>query len=313
MWTLFKTSLVLFAAFIVENSWTQSLPPPVELTCEFRILQVVEVLDYGCLLENIILDIGTDDPIRILGNHIDGRGILDVKVLEIHDSVINTIPSLFFTQMPNIEALEILESGTFVLEAGSFFFANHLRDVRINNNNIPRIVGSPFIHATNLEQIYLFDNHIEEIEPTAFIGLEKLFHLSIAVNKVKEMSAAHFAPLKSLERIYMIRNEMETVGNDWFHANPLLTDIDIELNKISAIGPRFLDGLDNLEYVLLSRNICVDENFKITEDFTVDDVRSGLQGCFDNFPVSGGNFTFDLHGNLTIFDQNGDKILRIVN
>lgn len=314
MWSSLKNSLLVLVVIFLKDSATQT-PSPIELTCIFRILSVVEVRDYGCLLENITLNISTDNPIRILGEHVDGQGILDVKVLEIHDSNINTIPSAFFSQMPNIEALEILESGTFVLEACSFFFASHLRDIRINNNNIPRITGSPFIHATNLEMVFLFDNHIEEIEPTAFIGLDKLFHLSIAVNNVRRLSAAHFAPMTSLEKIYMIRNEMEVVENDWFSANPLLQDIDIEYNKVSAIGPRFLDGLNHLRYVLLSGNVCVNENFKVTEDFTVDDIRSGLQECFENFPppVIGGNYTFEVHGNMTIFDQNGDQILRIVN
>ena len=276
----------------------------------------MDVRDYGCLLENITLNIETNDPVKILGRHADNRTIFDVKVLEIHDSVMTTIPSMIFVEMPNLEALEILNSGTFVLEAGSFFFANHLRDIRINNNNIPRITGTPFIHAHELEMVFLFDNHIQEIEPTAFIGLDKLFHLSIAVNNVKELSAAHFAPMKSLERLYMIKNEISVVGNDWFLANPLLTDIDIELNRITAIGPRFLDGLNNLEFVLLSRNICVDQNFEISEELTVDDVRSALQGCFDNFlppPIVGGEFTFEVHGNMTIFDQKGDAVLRIVN
>lgn len=320
MWAnlqVFKSSLLVLAGIFLNDSAAQtSLAPPIELTCEFRILAVVEVRDYGCLLEHINLDIETNDPVRILGEHVEGRGVLDVKVLEIHDSMINTIPSLIFFQLPNIEALEILRSGTFALEARSFFFANNLRDIRINNNNIPRVTGSPFAYAKNLEMIFLFDNQIVEIESTVFLGLNKLFHLSIGVNKISQMSAAHFAPLKSLERIYMIQNEIEVVGNDWFGANPLLTDIDIEYNKISSIGSNFLDGLENLDYVLLSNNLCVNKNFKITEDFTIDDVRSGLQECFDNFvapPISGGNFTFELHGNLTIFDVNGDQLLRIVN
>jgi hypothetical protein len=316
MRAVIKTFFALFA-ILIGSSLAQPPPrPPIELTCIFRILAVVDVRDYGCLLENITLNIETDDPVTVTGEHSAGRGILDVRVLEIHDSVMTTIPSSIFTQLPNVEALEILDSGTFRLEAGSFFFAVNLRDIRINGNNFPRITGSPFIHARELEYIFLFNNQIEEIEPTVFAGLEKLYHLSIGVNKVKQMSAAHFAPLKSLERIYMIQNEIEVVGNDWFTANPLLTDIDIEYNRISAIGPRFLDGLNNLEYVLLSNNVCVDENFVISEELSIDDVRSGLSECFNNFlppPIVGGNFTFDVHGNMTIFDQNGDAILRIVN
>jgi hypothetical protein len=316
MQQVFKSSLI-FATILIGSSKAQSTnSTPVELTCIFRILAVVDVRDYGCLLENITWNVDIDNPMIISGNHTAGRGINDVKVLEIHDSFMTTIPSAFFQELPNIEALEILESGAFRLEARSFLFASHLRDIRINGNILPRITGSPFIHATELEFIFLFNDQIEEVEPTAFAGLEKLFHLSLAVNKVKTLSAAHFAPLKSLERFYMIYNDVEVIGNDWFAANPLMTDIDLEFNQVRAIGPRFLDGLNNLEYVLLSNNICVDENFVISDELSIDDVRNGLRECFDNFlppPVLGGNFTFDVHGNMTIFDQNGDAILRIVN
>jgi hypothetical protein len=307
-------SIFVFAGILVSVPQAQATPE--EVTCNFRELQVVDIRGYGCLLENVNISVKADDPLNISGRHSAGRGNSDVIIIEIRYSDLITIPAVFFSQFSNVEALQIALSGTFRLEAASFLFAGKLRDLRIAGNNIPKITGSPFIHTPELEYVFLVNNTIEEIEPTAFIGMEKLFHFSLAVNRLKQLSAAHFAPLRNLTKIYLLQNQLEVVGNDWFTENTLLTDIQLAFNRIQAIGPRFLDGLSNIKKLFLQNNLCVDRNFGMEEEISLEDVRLTLSSCFNNFlppPIVGGNFTFDVHGNMTIFDTNGDAILRIVN
>lgn len=118
----------------------------------------------------------------------------------------------------------------------AWFFTNvNLKQLYVQNNNLPNFQDGVFHNLTSLELIYFYNNQIDALNAISF-------------------------------------------GN----ALPTLRVMNGPSNQINAIDPDFIDGADNLQYLLLNSNVCVDASFGDVRD-NLDEVRAGLQSCFDNF------------------------------
>lgn len=304
MWKLFG-----FLAFAVLGKAEQ------ELVCNFQVTQVLQSYDYGCVLNGVQFELSSQNAeVSVSGEHGLGRKDADVRILRILDSTFNNFPALIFEIFPNIEAIEIGNCGFFAFDT-AFASARRLIRARIVFNSIPVLPQSVF--PPNLEYLILYHNELQDLGPAPFEGLTNLWHISLADNEIGELLPRHLAALNSLTSFYINNNTLEQLDSDLFTENHNLINAHFENNLISSIGETFLDNVaESIQFLGFQGNVCVDENFGIDNLTTLDVVREAIQECLDETPVTpppNNKFTFELHGNLTIFDQFGNELLRISN
>lgn len=312
-----KANLVVFFTIFVlvfVELLAQS-PPEVEVTCEFRYTRVLGYDGYACVLTDLNLQLSSQKAtVGIRGDHMEGLGISDVKVLQIINTTMNNFPANIFNGLPNIEALEVFNCGSF--EFGfAFTYAARLKEIRMVFNNLPILPTGLFLGAENIEYMILYRNEIEDLGEAPFLGLPKLWHISLASNHIKELSSSQLAPLIGLSSLYISQNHIKRLESELFSSNPLMRTVHFEANRISTIGRQFLNNSPKLEFLGLSGNECVDKNFEINET-NLEAIRGALENCFDRDvtiapPGNGSRLTLELHGNLTIFDDNGDELLSV--
>ena len=306
MWKLLGFFILLILGIAAQEA-------EVELICNYQITQVLQSNDYGCVVGGAVFELSSQDAvISVIGSHAEGRGNADVRILQIHDSTFNNFPAFIFTLFPNIEAIEIASCGSFEFNS-SFAAADHLIRARIVYNSIPVFPQGAL--PSSLEQLILYHNEMQDLGTTPFAGLTSLWHLSLADNNISVLLPSHLATLNGLTAFYINNNTIQHLENDLFTENHVLINAHFENNRISSIGESFLDNVaESIQFLGLQGNVCVDENFGIDELTTLEVVREAIQGCVDaSSPPSNGKFTFELFGNLTIFDQNGNELLRISN
>lgn len=284
-----------------------------EITCDFRFAQVLQTNDYGCVLDRQEFNLSSQDAeISVAGGHASGFADEDVRVLQISFSSFNRFPALIFERFPNIEAIEISNCGSFEFNS-SFIAATHLLQARIVYNFIPVLPQGAF--PENLEYLILYHNELQDLGDAPFWGLTNLWHISLADNEIRELLPNQLATLNSLRSFYINNNTIEHLDNDLFTENHVLVNAHFEDNRISSIGEQFLDNVaESIQFLGLQGNVCVNENFGIDNLTTLEVVREAIQGCTNpQSPQPNDRFTFELHGNLTIFDQDGNELLRINN
>lgn len=279
-----------------------------DFVCNFQITQVLQSNAYGCILSGIEFELSVQDAaISVSGNHAEGQDNSDVRILQIHDSTFNNFPAQIFSLLPNIEAVEIANCGSFNFFA-SFFFAPNLIRMRMVYNRIPVLPQRAF--PLSLEQLILYHNELSDLGVAPFEEMSNLWHLSLADNEINELLPSHLAALTALTGFYINNNTIEHL-HDLFTDNHVLINAHFENNRIRTIGELFLDNVaESIQFLGLEGNVCVDENFGIDNLTTIEVVREAIQGCIQ---PTDGRFTFELHGNLTIFDQNGNELLHINN
>lgn len=102
-------------------------------------------------------------------------------------------------------------------------------------------------------------------------------------NNLPNFQDGVFHNLTSLEVLYFQNNQIDALrpisfGNALFSIRIL----NGPSNQINAIDPDFIESATNLNYLMLNSNLCVDASFGDVQN-NLDEVRAGLQTCFDNF------------------------------
>jgi Leucine-rich repeat (LRR) protein len=247
--------------------------------------------------------------IRVTGEHTEGRTNEDVTNIKITNSRINRIPANIFHVFPNTIALEVIDCYNMTLAFADFMFVQNLLFIRITNNNIPNLGHSPFFNAATLEVLNLDNNRMNTLGPAPFLGLVNLRHVSIANNNIRTVVPSMLTPLINLQLFIAPDNAIEQLDGRLFVNNPLLLSVNLVGNNINAIGASFLNVNENLRFLFFERNQCVSRNF-INDEANLADIRSSFGTCFDNSPL-GTQITLNVVGNLTIFDENDQVLLRI--
>jgi Leucine-rich repeat (LRR) protein len=248
--------------------------------------------------------------IRIAGEHAEGRSNNDVRNLRIVDSTINRIPANIFSVFPNIEGLEIVNCGSINFIPPDFYYADRLREVRIVNNQISRLFVSPFISANAIETLILENNEITDLGPNPFNGLARLHTLSLANNNIQNITARIMRPLVALRHFDASNNAIDVVDGRLFVNSPRIEIVNLSGNNINGVGNSILNINENLEQFWMEGNQCADENYVIGTDVNLETIREGLQDCFANSPF-GTQITLNVDGNLIIYDENDQVLLRI--
>lgn len=312
MWMKFGSIVGLLCTLFVLESSSQDVLEVV-LTCEFEDYPINVFFDYACILRDVNFDFSSPFYyITIEGQHQTGRDNSHVRNLVITDSNIDQIPANIFQVFPNLEAISGETSGVTRITVPNFTFANTLRALFLSGNTIPALVGAPFFGRGGITHLNFYGNGIQSVSPPFFQGLSGLRYLVLSGNNIQTLANTQLAPLPNLVTFFASSNQLQRLSSDFFATNTQLEMVGLEYNSINSVGSGLLNGLNNLIYIGLSGNECIDGYFDNEEGVDRDGVNEALQTCFDNFipdPPRVRSLTFEIRGNMTIFDEYRRELL----
>lgn len=288
----------------------------VNITCRFENASVYNFHNYACIIRE--LNFNFSNPfyyINIEGEHEDGRTNDDVRNLIVEESAINQIPGNIFQIFSNIQAIEASDSGISAITPLDFQFTQSLEALFMSNNQLTNLTGSPFFFRPSVTHLNFYSNRIESIADSFFAGLSNLIYLSLGGNSITSLTPQMMAPLVNLRTLLASFNQIESLSPRVFSTNRQLEIVAIEFNNISAIGSGIFDGLESLEFIGLMGNECVDLEFELDDETTIDDVNESLGECFDNSipePPRRRQVIFELRGNMTLHDDFGELLTNVI-
>lgn len=311
----FGSILALLCALFALKSSSQEILE-VRLTCEFEDYPINVFFDYACILRGVEFDFSSPFYyIVIEGQHQPNRDNSHVRNLVILESNIDQIPANIFQVFPNLEAIVGEAAGVTAITVPNFTFANTLRALFLSGNNIPALVGSPFWGRGGITHLNLYGNGIQAISPGFFVGLTGLNYLVLSGNNIQTLANTQLAPLINLRTFFASNNQLQRLSNDFFATNTQLQMIGLEYNALDQIGANLFNGLNNLIYVGLNGNECVDEYFDNEAGIDRESLGDALGICISNFipdPPRDRSLTFELRGNMTVFDEYRRELLHVV-
>lgn len=288
----------------------------VRLPCEFENFSIYDFDNYACVVRDFTFNFSNPFYyIVIEGEHQEDRTNADVRNLVFEDSNINQIPANVFQVFRNIVAIQAINSGVTAITPVAFTFATFLEGLFITNNNIPRLVGSPFFTRTSMTHLNLYSNNIEFISNNFFNGLVNLRYLSLGGNSLTTITPEMMAPLVGLRTLLASFNQIESLSPRTFTTNRQLEMIAFEFNSINAMGAGIFDNLPSLEFIGLLGNECVSEEFELGETRDIEDVNNELTVCFNNSipePPRRRQIVFELRGNMTLNNDDGEEIANVI-
>ena len=211
--------------------------------------------------ETRINDLAYKNSEEELHNSVDPLSL--VTVFKFESSKISTIPNQIFRKLMWLQ--NFIASGVQMHNINSLSFNNaaNLLTIMLNDNRITTINSYTFVHTKKLKILDLSNNEISYIHESAFNSLKNLERLGLSYNNLKSLDDATFNPLQSIEWIWLDHNRLTMLQSNLFEEdNKMLVGVDISNNEIISISPYIFDNLDKLLFLDLSRNNCIDKNFK---------------------------------------------------
>lgn len=305
---LFKSIIVLF--FIFASSEAQILR--FNFTCIFENSEILGTERYTCLMDQITYDFASPFYfIQVSGNHLSGRTNNDVENLRMTRCQTNRIPLNIFNVFPNVQALEVEDSGNISFVPPDFLFAENLRHIRIVNNNVPRLGNSAFFHVgERLENLILENNNMTNLGAMPFSNAFNVRHVSIANNQISVLTPRMTSTLNNIRVFDASNNLIEDLDGRIFFNSPLIERVNFSGNRILSIGSSMLNINPNIRDLQLQGNRCIDENFEFENEADLEAIRTALDTCFRNSPL-GTQLTLTVNGNLIIYNENDEVVLRI--
>ena len=283
------------------------------LQCQF-IEDIIERIDYTCLLRGISVINGTDNVI-ISGTHTQNRTNADVRNIRIVNSTMPIILPQLFETFPYAVGIEITSSELEDIQTNSFLYARNLQVIKFTNNPVNSVYEGVFSMLYYLRVLQLSQNNISYVNKNAFQGLFNLQDLDLSYNQIYHIEIDTFKPITKIQFMNLGHNLLTEIENDLLKFNHNLTTIVLQNNRINAIAPDFIKTLhlENLQVLALNQNKCVDSSFFRSLPW-LRTLEDGLQKCFSNFNVTPEvvkTFTLHLKGELSITDETGKEIIRI--
>ena len=281
-----------------------------DITCNFILHPVL--MQYSCVIGGQTIPNNPDLQLNFVGEHLSGRSNVDVQSIQIYNSNIPFVNSQFFTTFPWATNL-INSRGIVRLQSNAFRNGSSLNMVEmVDNNNLRSIESFAFTGAANLRLINLQRNAIESIHEDAFNGLVSLTSLFLRFNNIQQLHHRTFTTTNLISYVSFDDNQIEFLDERIFSSNAGMQIINLENNKINKIGRNFLSGLNSLGTLTLSGNVCIDKNFSLFNNATIDSVNKELAYCFAN--ADGDElrrFVLEIRGPFSLKFENGTEIIRV--
>lgn len=160
------------------------------------------------------------------------------QYLSIHfyNAQIYTIPNGTFRLMPNIRTFNGSFTDLELLNEHEFQFANELRKIILNHNQLTYLPGFLFPSSRILFFIDLSNNKIADINVNAFANADHIEHLYLSYNRIERLDREIFENLKQLRFLYLDHNQVKIIDSSLFVKNTLLSQIDLVNNQIEVIN-----------------------------------------------------------------------------
>lgn len=146
------------------------------------------------------------------------------------------IPSNFFTNMPNIEALNLRHNK--LTSIPDLSTLKDLKSLNLRGNDITQVPPNSLSHNPQLSSIGLTNNKISTITPTSFP--ESVEHLELNGNDISYLNSSMFSNLKSLKRLFLNGNKLDNIDSDTFDGMPALETLLLYNSRMTQF-PNFND------------------------------------------------------------------------
>lgn len=255
----------------------------INLTCTFS-----ESVSFGyiCTLQRLNLVDDENQEFTFVGNHLPNRTNDDVMTVNFRSDHTPFVIRQTFRTFQNTREFSISHTGLNRIQENAFDGAVNLRNFRAFNNPLRFIGAHAFSEAKNMTRLDLARGLVEFIDQTAFEGLENLQVLILQQLQLSHLPANIFSTLTSLRALELNSNFITSIDGDIFGNNQQLALINLSENRINAIGQTFLDAFprQNIFVILnVQVNRCTSRNFSIRNEQNIEETRTSLQRCFENY------------------------------
>lgn len=166
--------------------------------------------------------------------------------LKLSQNPITKIDVAAFTNIPNLEVLEISSCYMTTLPASVFSTLTNLRSISLALNDFNEIPEAMFQELTSLLLLDFSKNFLSTLPSDVFINLTQLQYLFLNGNEFQSIPVDVLDTLTSLKQLGFSYNEITTVANNSFVALPNLENLDLSSNSISQLMPGALNGINAL-------------------------------------------------------------------
>lgn len=193
--------------------------------------------------------------------------IASVKILDLSDNQLTTVPANIFNGFTNLEQLRLddnkitkLSANTFSgltalyrlflqnnmlsnLDAGTFNDLTNIESIDLSNNKLKNL---PSIILRTLQYLYLNDNELESLDAITFNDLKNLKTLYLQNNKLKTFDATIFNGLISLAKLILSKNKLKTLPVGAFNGLRALGKLDLSNNEIETLPATIFNGFTSI-------------------------------------------------------------------
>ncbi|KAJ8027249.1 Chondroadherin-like protein [Holothuria leucospilota] len=176
-------------------------------------------------------------------------------LLELQQNNIQNIPPERIAEYHYVKTLDISWNQISVLDPGTFFRLNRLRNILCSHNNL-EIVQNGLFNGTeySLSRIYLNNNNISIIGNRALQGLAQVIAIYLNNNLIKTLPVGVFIDVINIKYLTLDNNELAYLDEDHFKGLKEMSTLSLQGNRIKTLPLGLFAGLESLQEVLLSNN-----------------------------------------------------------
>lgn len=187
---------------------------------------------YMCHLKNQNV-LSENDLAAVDGTHMTGYTDESVTVISETESTIEIFPSSLISRFINLNSVVLSSVGMKTISTVIVNCAN-LKNLVINNNQIPAIPEGIFINCENLATLSFLNNTIATIHNNAFTGLGSLETLNLQQNNIPAVNSIVFTPISILKSLQLDNNQIAALESEVFKFMPQLTELRLSNNKLTT-------------------------------------------------------------------------------
>lgn len=151
--------------------------------------------------------------------------------------------------------LSIANASIKELEVGAFLPLSNLKTLKLNKNEIEKIIPGVFENLTVVD-INLAENQISVLEKNSFVKMFSLKDIDLSENLISELQANWFVECPELKKLRLYNNQIKEIASTTFeNLNPKLSIwILLGGNDITTISPHAFDKLEDVTELTLHGN-----------------------------------------------------------
>ncbi|XP_070489969.1 uncharacterized protein [Chironomus tepperi] len=219
-----------------------------------------QVQSYICNITFTIYG-GYENPSEIRGNHQSSRTDTDVKIIQAHDPVrLNAITSVFCDTFQNIEAMEIVNTETEVIDENAFQNCAALKTLFVRVNKIQKLPENLLTIYSKLTNLWLNFNQLTTLPEKLLNTQSELKGLYLGNNQLYFLPNLVFYYLVKLQYLDLGNNRLQVINPNWFTNLRILQELSIDSNQISDLPANVFKPLVSLQSLLLQNNIIKNVN-----------------------------------------------------